>query len=103
MDTPTGRRPSGSRCVALVGPYLSGKTTLLEAILFLTGAIPRQGRVSDKSSVGDAAPEARFGEEPQGHAGAVVQASHRQGLELQALVPSGVRYTRIVDESANSA
>jgi elongation factor G len=42
-----------------VGPYLSGKTTLLEAILFRTGAIQRQGRVSEKSTVGDAAPEAR--------------------------------------------
>ena len=45
--------------MALVGPYLSGKTTLLEAILFQTGAIPRQGKVSEKSTVGDAAPEAR--------------------------------------------
>ena len=59
MDTQTGRRPQGSRCVALVGPYLSGKTTLLEAILFRTGAIARQGRVSEKSTIGDAAPEAR--------------------------------------------
>jgi elongation factor G len=42
-----------------VGPYLSGKTTLLEAILFRTGAIQRQGKVTDKSSVGDAAPESR--------------------------------------------
>jgi elongation factor G len=42
-----------------VGPYLSGKTTLLEALLFRTGAIQRQGKVSDKSTVGDAAPEAR--------------------------------------------
>lgn len=59
MDQANGRRPSGSRCVALVGPYLSGKTTLLEAILFQTGAIQRQGKVSEKSTVGDAAPEAR--------------------------------------------
>ncbi|HTN96224.1 MAG TPA: elongation factor G, partial [Nordella sp.] len=42
-----------------MGPYLSGKTTLLEAILFRLGAIPRQGRVADKTSIGDAAPEAR--------------------------------------------
>jgi elongation factor G len=42
-----------------VGPYLSGKTTLLEAILFRTGAIERQGRVSQKSTIGDASPEAR--------------------------------------------
>ncbi len=48
-----------SRCIALVGPYLSGKTTLLEAILARTGAIQRTGSVPDKSSVGDASPEAR--------------------------------------------
>jgi elongation factor G len=59
MEQPNGRRPSGPRCIALVGPYLSGKTTLLEAILFHTGAIPRQGKTSEKSTVGDAAPEAR--------------------------------------------
>jgi elongation factor G len=59
MDSNNGRRSAGSRCIALVGPYLSGKTTLLEAILFRTGAIPRQGKVSEKSTIGDAAPEAR--------------------------------------------
>jgi elongation factor G len=53
---PTGR---SSRCIALVGPYLSGKTTLLEAILARTGAITRQGRTADKNTVGDASPEAR--------------------------------------------
>jgi len=42
-----------------VGPYLSGKTTLLEALLFRTGAVQRQGKVSDKTSLGDAAPESR--------------------------------------------
>jgi hypothetical protein len=45
--------------VALVGPYLSGKTTLLEAILFRTGATRRQGKISEKSTIGDASPEAR--------------------------------------------
>ena len=59
MDSKTGRRAAGSRCIALVGPYLSGKTTLLEAILFRTGAIPRQGKVAEKSTIGDGAPEAR--------------------------------------------
>ncbi len=48
-----------SRCIALVGPYLSGKTTLLEAILARTGGVQRAGSVPDKSSVGDASPEAR--------------------------------------------
>jgi elongation factor G len=47
------------RCAALVGPYASGKTTLLESLLFITGAIPRKGSVRDGTSVGDAAPEAR--------------------------------------------
>ena len=39
-----------SRCIALVGPYLSGKTTLLEAILARTGAIQRAGSVADKNT-----------------------------------------------------
>lgn len=48
-----------SRCIALIGPYLSGKTTLLEAILARTGSIQRPGSVSANSSVGDSSPEAR--------------------------------------------
>ena len=47
------------RCVALVGPYLSGKTTLLESLLFVTGAIHRKGTVKDGTTVGDASAEAR--------------------------------------------
>ena len=80
MDKTNGRRPAGSRCIALVGPYLSGKTTLLEAILFRTGAIPRQGKVSEKSTIGDAAPEAR---------------SHGMSVELNAATTSylGDTYT----------
>src|SRR5258708_12464651 len=37
--------PRGPRCIALVGPFQSGKTTILEAILARTGAIQRQGMV----------------------------------------------------------
>jgi elongation factor G len=59
MESTTGRRVAGPRNIALVGPYLSGKTTLLESILFRCGAIQRQGKVSEKSTIGDAAPEAR--------------------------------------------
>lgn len=59
MGQSNGGRRSGPRCIALVGPYLSGKTTLLESILFRTGAIPRQGKVSEGNTIGDAAPEAR--------------------------------------------
>jgi elongation factor G len=55
----SGRERSGPRCIAIVGPFQSGKTTLLEAILARCGAIDRQGRVVDKNSIGDAGPEAR--------------------------------------------
>jgi elongation factor G len=56
---PNGRPGSGPRCIAIVGPFQSGKTTLLEAILERTGAISRAGRVSNRDSVGDASAEAR--------------------------------------------
>ncbi|MFO0994834.1 MAG: elongation factor G [Hyphomicrobiales bacterium] len=59
MESSSGRRIAGPRNIALVGPYLSGKTTLLESILFRSGAIQRQGRIADKSTIGDASPEAR--------------------------------------------
>ncbi len=51
--------PSAPRCVALVGPYLSGKTTLLEAMLFASGTTNRRGSVREGNSVGDHATEAR--------------------------------------------
>ena len=47
------------RCAALIGPYLSGKTTLLEALLYASGGTSRRGSVRDGNSVGDHAPEAR--------------------------------------------
>jgi elongation factor G len=50
-----------------VGPFQSGKTTLLEAILARTGAIPRQGNVESGTTVGDSSKEAR---------------DHRMGVEL---------------------
>ncbi|MFN5573560.1 MAG: elongation factor G [Bradyrhizobium sp.] len=53
------RSPRGPRCIALVGPFQSGKTTLLEAILARTGATPRAGSVDAGTSVGDASAEAR--------------------------------------------
>lgn len=62
-----GTRPTGPRCIALVGPFQSGKTTLLEAILARTGAIQRQGSVDAGSTVGDGSKEAR---------------DHRMGVEL---------------------
>ena len=55
----TGGKSSGPRNVALVGPYLSGKTSLLETILFVTGAITRRGTIADGNTVGDSTQEAR--------------------------------------------
>ena len=54
-----GTRATGPRCVALVGPFQSGKTTLLEAILARTGAIQRQGSIDAGNTVGDASKESR--------------------------------------------
>src|SRR3569832_1018641 len=54
-----GTAPRGPRCIALVGPIQSGKTTLLEANLARTGTIARQGSVDTGTSIGDASKEAR--------------------------------------------
>ncbi|MBV8472777.1 MAG: elongation factor G [Hyphomicrobiales bacterium] len=43
----------------MVGPFQSGKTSLLEALLVRAGGAPRQGSVRDGTSVGDSSPEAR--------------------------------------------
>ncbi|RWL20367.1 MULTISPECIES: elongation factor G [Mesorhizobium] len=59
MGTRAGGRRTGPKCIAIVGPFASGKTTLLEAILARTGAIPRQNPVSSGNTVSDYSPEAR--------------------------------------------
>src|SRR6266576_6597047 len=76
------RSPRGPRCIALVGPFQSGKTTLLEAIMARTGAIPRVGSVEAGTSVGDSSPEARH---------------HKMGVGLTAAATSfmGDNYTFI--------
>ena len=43
-------RIAGPRLIALVGPFQSGKTTLLESILARAGALARQGTVQDAST-----------------------------------------------------
>ena len=55
----TTKSPSRPRCAAFVGPYLSGKTSLLESILSLTGAITRKGSVREGNTAGDGSAEAR--------------------------------------------
>jgi elongation factor G len=75
-----GARAAGPRCVALVGPFQSGKTTLLEAILARTGAIARQGTIEAGNTIGDASKEARH---------------HRMSVELTAATTNfmGDNYT----------
>ena len=57
QGTANGTR--GPRTAALVGPYLSGKTSLMESMLHAAGAINRKGTVKDGNMVGDASAEAR--------------------------------------------
>jgi elongation factor G len=52
-------RAAGPRCIALMGPFQSGKTTLLEAILVRSGAISRLGTVEAGTTVGDSSQESR--------------------------------------------
>src|SRR3984957_18967176 len=54
-----GGNGKGPRCIALVGPFQSGKTTLLEAILARTNTVQRQGTVDAGTPGGDASKEAR--------------------------------------------
>src|SRR6201981_2328461 len=58
-EAPMASGTAAPRCAALIGPYLSGKTTLLEALLYASGGTSRRGSVRDGNSVGDHAPEAR--------------------------------------------
>nr|WP_005037378.1 elongation factor G [Holophaga foetida] len=53
------KSPSAPRVAALVGPFMSGKTSLLESLLFATGSLPRKGSVRDGNTVADFSPEAR--------------------------------------------
>ncbi|MBL8583199.1 MAG: GTP-binding protein, partial [Rhizobiaceae bacterium] len=59
MGNRAGGRRTGPKCIAIVGPFASGKSTLLEAILARTGAIARQNAVSSGGTVADHSPEAR--------------------------------------------
>ncbi len=61
-DTTTAKRtgsPKSTRCIALVGPQSSGKTTLVESMLVAAGAIPKRGSLAAGTMVSDVSPEAR--------------------------------------------
>jgi len=51
------RIKAAPRAIALVGPHGGGKTSLLESIAAMTGAVPRKGSVTGGYSLGDSAPE----------------------------------------------
>ncbi len=57
-DSEAGRPGNGARCAVLVGPYKSGKTTLLESLLFAADALGRRGTIADGNTLGDRSPEA---------------------------------------------
>lgn len=59
MGNRAGGRRTGPKCVAIVGPFASGKSTLLEAILARTGAVPRQNAIGSGNTVADHSPEAK--------------------------------------------
>ncbi|HUA08073.1 MAG TPA: elongation factor G [Candidatus Acidoferrales bacterium] len=48
---------SRQRNIAFVGPHHAGKTTLVEAVLAQSGAIPRRGSITDGTTVTDYEPE----------------------------------------------
>ncbi len=55
----TRNHPMPPRAALIAGPYSSGKTSLLEALLVEAGALNRRGAVTDGTSLGDASTEAR--------------------------------------------
>ena len=59
LDQNSTRKAAQSRNIAIVGPYSSGKTTLLESLLSVTGTISRKGDTGKGNTVGDSAPEAQ--------------------------------------------
>ena len=47
------QKTSQTRVAAIVGPYTSGKTSLLESLLYVTGTVDRKGTAADLTRVGD--------------------------------------------------
>ena len=78
MGRRSGARATGPKCIAIVGPFASGKTTLLEALLERTDAIQKQAPTGSGSTVGDHSAEAQ---------------AHQMSVE------ASIATTRFLDES----
>ena len=59
MGKRAGGRSTGPKCIAIVGPFASGKTSLFEAILERTKAIAKAAKAGSGNTVGDNSPEAK--------------------------------------------
>ncbi len=59
MPDNVGTNGGATRVAAIVGPYTSGKTSLLESLMFVSGGITRKGSAADRSRLGDAQAEAK--------------------------------------------
>jgi elongation factor G len=60
--SPEGAQPPhlhAPRCAAIVGPYSSGKSSLLESLLLATGSLHRKGSIRDGTTVADSSVDAR--------------------------------------------
>lgn len=55
----SGTGTKAPRVIALVGPYQSGKTSLMEEMLHRCGAVQRPGSIQAGTTFGDPSPEAR--------------------------------------------
>ena len=48
---------NSSRCITIIGPSQSGKTTLVESILYACNQIHQRGQIKDNNTVSDFLPE----------------------------------------------
>ena len=88
---------NNTRNVAIVGPYSSGKTTLLESILFVTKQITRKGSIKEQNTVGDSSNEAR---DRQMSVELSVADTKYQGIDLTFLdCPGSVEFVQETDNA----